>query len=164
LGEDGAPFLEPEKPKAYVIDGPSWVNNHAHVLRARRELIESLFLKHALNNVDFRPFVTGTTRLKLTQAAMREIPVPVPDLETQRRVVQELEAAQTGVEVTASLVEAVRKRATAVRAAVLSGALRGELVPQDTDDEPASLLLKRIAAERAAAAKPVRERGSKASA
>jgi hypothetical protein len=35
LGEDGAPFLEPTKQKAYIIRGKSWVNNHAHVLRAR---------------------------------------------------------------------------------------------------------------------------------
>jgi len=35
LGEDGAPFLDPYKPKAYLIKGKSWVNNHAHVLRAK---------------------------------------------------------------------------------------------------------------------------------
>jgi len=34
LGEDGAPFLDPSKDKAYIIRGKSWVNNHAHVLRA----------------------------------------------------------------------------------------------------------------------------------
>src|SRR5437762_9259028 len=33
LGEDGAPFLDHTKPKAYMIRGKSWVNNHAHVLR-----------------------------------------------------------------------------------------------------------------------------------
>ena len=35
LGEDGAPFLESTKPKAYLIEGRSWVNNHAHVLRGK---------------------------------------------------------------------------------------------------------------------------------
>ena len=34
LGEDGAPFLQALKDKAYTIHGKSWVNNHAHVLRA----------------------------------------------------------------------------------------------------------------------------------
>lgn len=34
LGEDGAPFFDMSKHKAYLISGKSWVNNHAHVLRA----------------------------------------------------------------------------------------------------------------------------------
>src|SRR5437016_5034218 len=38
LGEDGAPFLEKERTKAYIISGKSWVNNHAHVLKAKSGL------------------------------------------------------------------------------------------------------------------------------
>ena len=34
LGEDGAPFLEPFKNKAYLVKGRFWVNNHAHILQA----------------------------------------------------------------------------------------------------------------------------------
>ena len=74
LGEDGAPFLEPNKPKAYVIRGKSWVNNHAHVLRARA--VPTGWLAHYLNVVRYDELVTGTTRLKLTQAAMRQGDVP----------------------------------------------------------------------------------------
>src|SRR5438128_1786576 len=37
LGEDGAPFLDQTKPKAYLIRGRSWVNNHAHVLRGKED-------------------------------------------------------------------------------------------------------------------------------
>src|ERR1035441_7623935 len=44
LGEDGAPFLDRSKPKAYLIDGPSWVNNHAHVLRALHGVTSNRFL------------------------------------------------------------------------------------------------------------------------
>ena len=54
LGEDGAPFLERARPKAYIIRGKSWVNNHAHVLRARSN-IDSRYLLHALNLTDYRP-------------------------------------------------------------------------------------------------------------
>jgi type I restriction enzyme S subunit len=42
LGEDGAPFLDPQKPKAYTIRGKSWVNNHAHVLRGRRGVLNGV--------------------------------------------------------------------------------------------------------------------------
>jgi len=44
LGEDGAPFLDNFKNKAYIINGKSWVNNHAHVLKA----ISGLFLNKLL--------------------------------------------------------------------------------------------------------------------
>jgi len=46
LGEDGAPFFDPYKPKAYFVDGPAWVNNHAHVLRATG--VDRRYLKHYL--------------------------------------------------------------------------------------------------------------------
>lgn len=90
LGEDGAPFFDLAKAKAYIIDGPSWVNNHAHVLRAR-DCVTTRFLKYALDLVDYRPFVTGTTRAKLTKSAMSRIPVPVPPLAEQQRIVAVLE-------------------------------------------------------------------------
>ena len=90
LGEDGVQFFDPSKTKAYLIDGPAWVNNHAHVLRAR-PIIERKFLNHYLNHCDYRGFANGTTRLKLTQAAMRQIPIPVPSLDGQRRIVDLLE-------------------------------------------------------------------------
>jgi len=90
LGEDGAPFLDPLKAKAYLIEGPAWVNNHAHVLRPLPGL-DRRFLRHYLDVFDYRRFANGTTRLKLTQSAMRRIPVPVPKLDDQQRIVETLE-------------------------------------------------------------------------
>jgi type I restriction enzyme S subunit len=60
--------------------------------------------------------------------------------------------------------EAARARALLDRleSAVLAKAFRGELVPQDTNDEPASILLERIRAQRAAAPKPKHGRRAKA--
>lgn len=90
LGEDGAPFLDPSKPKAYLIEGPSWVNNHAHVLRAT-SATSNRFLKYFFDSTDYRPHVNGTTRLKLTQAAMRCIPILLPPLAEQERIVVAIE-------------------------------------------------------------------------
>ncbi len=61
LGEDGAPFLDTSKQKAYLVRGKSWVNNHAHVLRARPG-VPALYLKYWLDRLDYRPFVNGTGR------------------------------------------------------------------------------------------------------
>ena len=52
----------------------------------------------------------------------------------------------------------MQERSAALRRAILERAFRGELVPQDPDDEPASVLLERIRAERAAAPKPKRRK------
>jgi type I restriction enzyme, S subunit len=90
LGEDGVQFFDPNKLKAYRISGPAWVNNHAHVLRARPE-IDWRFLEHYLNQFDYQGYANGTTRLKLTQAAMKGIPVVYPSLDRQRKVVEVLE-------------------------------------------------------------------------
>lgn len=90
LGEDGAPFFDASKSKAYLVEGPAWVNNHAHVLRPRPGL-DRRFLKYFLDVFDYRGFANGTTRLKLTQAAMRSIPVPIADSVEQGRIVEILE-------------------------------------------------------------------------
>src|SRR2546423_8943256 len=44
LGEDGAPFLDKSKSIAYIVTGKSWVNNHAHVLRAREGITSNRFV------------------------------------------------------------------------------------------------------------------------
>ena len=110
LGEDGAPFLNPNKSKAYIIDGPSWVNNHAHVLRAIDSLTTNSFLKHYLDHVDYRPYVTGTTRLKLTQRAMKSISVPLPSLREQARIVDAIEEHFSRLDAAEALVDASLRR------------------------------------------------------
>ena len=73
LGEDGAPFLDLYKDKAYMIEGKAWVNNHAHILRSFWGRNGNELLVHYLNQFNFNGYVNGTTRLKLTQASMNVI-------------------------------------------------------------------------------------------
>ena len=67
LGEDGAPFLDPNKNKAYIVEGKCWVNNHAHVLKGKTNVCDDDYLCIALNYADYSNAVTGSTRLKLPQ-------------------------------------------------------------------------------------------------
>lgn len=110
LGEDGAPFLDPSKPKAYLIDGPSWVNNHAHVLRAVPGVTTNRFFKHALDAVDFRPHVNGTTRLKLTQKAMNSMPIPLAPRGEQERIVAAIEEHLSRLDAAVEHVDSARRR------------------------------------------------------
>ncbi len=89
LGEDGVPFLDPLRPKAYLISGKSWVNNHAHVLRAVH--INSHYLALVLNAFDYQGRVMGATRSKLNQRQMLTIPVALPPLAEQHRIVAKVQ-------------------------------------------------------------------------
>jgi len=92
LAEDGGHFGTPNRGIAYRISGKTWVNNHAHVLRPKANM-DLAFLCRLLENYDVTPFVTGTTRGKLTQAGASEILVPVPPLAEQRRIAELLDKA-----------------------------------------------------------------------
>ena len=78
IGEDGAPFLDIYKDKAYKIKGKTWVNNHAHILKGKKEFILDDFALYYLNSINYREFVNGTTRLKLTKSNLIDIPFVVP--------------------------------------------------------------------------------------
>ena len=85
LGEDGAPFFDRSRPVAFWVTGKIWVNNHAHVLRPEAT-IDGEFLAHALNCVDYRAFIEGSTRDKLTQGDMRAMPIQCPGVKEQRSI------------------------------------------------------------------------------
>ena len=85
LGEDGVPFFDDLRPKAYLISGKTWVNNHAHVFRGI--LVLNSFLMHWLNTFDYTGRVAGSTRSKLNQAKAVDIPIALPPLAEQKRIV-----------------------------------------------------------------------------
>ncbi|GAB3551678.1 hypothetical protein GCM10027404_21230 [Arthrobacter tumbae] len=92
LAEDGGHFGDPLRRIAYRIDGKSWVNNHAHVLRPKSS-IDRNYLCRVLENYDVRAHVTGTTRAKLTKAGAARIAFPLPPLDEQRRIAAILDKA-----------------------------------------------------------------------
>ena len=86
LAEDGGHFGSADKPIAYRVSGKCWVNNHAHVLKAK-ECIDIDYLCYSLMFRDVSDIVNGATRQKLTQADMRKIEILLLPLEEQRPVV-----------------------------------------------------------------------------
>ncbi len=94
---------------------------------------------------------TGTQLPHITLAGIRAFEIPLPPLEEQRRVVSEVEQQLSLIDAMHRAIEAASRRSAALRRSILERAFRGELVPQDSSDEPASALLERIAAERATA-------------
>jgi type I restriction enzyme S subunit len=106
---------------------------------------------------------TTAGQTNLTLELCRELPVPLPPPEEQTEIVNTLETALTAVKEQQTAIERGLKQSTAQRQNILRAAFSGQLVPQDPNDEPASRLLERIRAERAArgAAKKPRSRKAK---
>jgi type I restriction enzyme, S subunit len=85
---------------------------------------------------------------------LRTMPIPLPPLEEQRRIVAVVEERLSAIDALRAAIERAQRRSAALRRSVLERAFRGELVPQDPSDESAEALLARIRAEAAIAAKP----------
>jgi len=81
---------------------------------------------------------------------LKTVPVPVPPLAEQRRIVADVEERLGRTDVLRAAIERPQRRSAALRRSVLKRAFHGEFVPQDPSDEPASVLLDRIRAGRAA--------------
>lgn len=127
LGEDGAPFLDLIKDKAYLITGKAWVNNHAHILRSLFGDTGNRYLLHYLNSFNYAGYVNGTTRLKLTQASMDTIPIPLPPLAEQQRIVDRIESLFAKLDEAKEKAQAVLDSFETRRAAILHKAFTGEL-------------------------------------
>ena len=90
IGEDGANLINRSTPIAFIARGKYWVNNHAHVLDGFSED----FLRYVelfINATDLKPYVTGTAHPKMNQARMNSIPVALPPIAEQHRIVAKVD-------------------------------------------------------------------------
>ena len=96
VGEDGAKWASGEN-TAFAVQGKCWVNNHAHVLRPHRSELTDNWLIYFFVHSDLSEFVSGLTVPKLNQGSLREIPIPLPPLPEQQRIVGILDEAFDGI-------------------------------------------------------------------
>lgn len=136
--------------------------NHVFRIRLHDREFPPEFISHYANEFGQQYFIdegTQTTNLaSISKRKVAALPVPLPPVEEARRITKLI----THAFARADRLEAEARKALALidrlEAAILAKAFRGELVPQDPNDEPASVLLERIRARRAAVPKPRRGR------
>ena len=143
IGEDGANLLSKSKNNAFFAEGKYWVNNHAHVLDATdKNLLE--YVAIVINAIKLDDYITGSAQPKLSQDNLNKIPIALPPLSEQKRIMEAIihwsllieQIELNKIDLQTSIKQAKSK--------VLDLAIHGKLVPQDPNDEPASELLKRI--------------------
>lgn len=96
ISEDGANLLMRTYPIAFPISGKVWVNNHAHVLRFK-DMSTQKFIEYYFSGIKLDEFITGAAQPKLTQKALNNIPVYIPSLHEQQRIVERLDALSAHV-------------------------------------------------------------------
>lgn len=94
ISEDGANLVARSTPIAFSINGKSWVNNHAHVLKFNT-YAERRFVEYYLNSIDLTPYISGAAQPKLNQKNLNGISIPNPSLNEQERIVAILDKFDT---------------------------------------------------------------------
>lgn len=134
---------------------PEWNTNQAVVVFRTLPTLHHQLLKYWLLSPPILGLLESTSRATAGQfnvslTTCRALPLPVPPIDEQVAIVATVDEQLSVLNSQESVVDGAIRRAEALRSSILCAAFSGQLVPQDPSDEPASVLLDRIAAERAA--------------
>jgi type I restriction enzyme S subunit len=129
-----------------------------------RYLLLAVQAPHILHYATHRAVGIGVQHLRV--ADVESLPVPLPPIAEQRRIADEAERQLTVIETLWQQQRSIARRSQRLRQSILKWAFEGKLADQDPEDEPASILLARIKAERETAqpakvARPPRDAGKK---
>lgn len=128
IGEDGANLLNRSTPIAFIASGKYWVNNHAHVIDGI-SLDFLLYLELFVNATDLGPYVTGTAQPKMNQAKMNSIPVSLPPLAEQKRIVEKVDQLMALCDELEARQEEQKRLQVAVNASALNSLMTAEDKP-----------------------------------
>lgn len=119
IGEDGANLINRSTPIAFIARGKYWVNNHAHVLDGISEEFLQ-FIALCINAINLEKYITGSAQPKMNQAKMNSIPIGLPPLAEQRRIVARVDQLMALVDELETQLTASRATAADLLSAVVS--------------------------------------------
>jgi type I restriction enzyme, S subunit len=132
---------------------PEWNINQAIVVYRPIKGIYNRFLCYYLLSTECLFFATSMAKatagqFNLTLEICRDLPLPIPPILEQEKIVAQIDNFFNIADIISQQVEEAKFKQEKLNQSILAKAFRGELVPQDPDDEPASVLLEQIRAER----------------
>ncbi len=122
----------------------AWVTDNALIVRHDHSRTVRRFLYFALQAVDLRMNDSSTAQPVISGAKIYPTPIAIPDVLEQVEIVRRLDALLELAENLERQRATVASNLSRMVPSVLAKAFRGELVPQDPNDEPASKLLARL--------------------
>lgn len=147
IGEDGANLLSRSTPIAFIAKGKYWVNNHAHVLQATEHVLLE-FVEIYINAISLVPYVTGSAQPKLSQRMMSKIPVPVPPIEEQQRIVETVRSVSEHLGLIDALQSQYQDNLATLKSKIIDAGIQGKLTEQLPEDGTAEELYQQIQQER----------------
>ena len=143
----GRAIICPNNEKMYVLSSDA-------VKLIPSILIYSKYLLNTINSPSFRNSVTdnvqGSTRLRTSISKLKECFIPLPPLAEQQLIVEEIEKIFAQIDLLEQNKTDLQTAIKQTKSKILDLAIHGKLVPQDPNDEPASVLLEKIRAEKEA--------------
>ncbi len=138
--------------KAYISTNLIRVSLNQRVINP--DLFVYLFQSGSFVKEQVKNLCKGSSREFLNQTILSSLIFPLPGLDEQNQIVSEIDSRISMVEQLDQTITTALQQAEALRQSILKKAFSGQLVPQDPNDEPASVLLERIRAEQAVSDKP----------
>lgn len=136
--------------------GPAWITDNAIYARSISDEIDLAFAVIFFRDADLNRLAGGSGQPYVNQTTLNVLSLALPTVVEQREIVRRVEMMLSWIDRLAADATSARKLIDHLDQSILAKAFRGELVPQDPSDEPASVLLDRIRTERAAVPKPKR--------
>lgn len=91
VSEDGANLVARKYPIAFIAKGKFWVNNHAHIVKAKTDCTSNRYLELYFSSINISEYVTGSAQPKLNQKNLNKISIVLPSLPEQKRIVAKLD-------------------------------------------------------------------------
>ncbi|MBP1180934.1 restriction endonuclease subunit S [Methylobacterium sp. PvR107] len=144
----------------HLSRAPAWITDNAIYASSFSQKIISLdYAVMVFRHADLNARAGGSGQPYVNQSVLNAVNISLPTIKEQAELIRRVEKMFAWIDRLAAEATSASKLIDRLDQAILSKAFRGELVPQDPDDEPASVLLERIKAERTGVTPARRGRG-----